>query len=256
VLPGTAAGDDDKAVVEQAHGHSLLTIVFEDRHLLVVVKPAGMVMHPAYHHPDGTLWNLLADLFASRGVPERPHLLHRLDRETSGLVCVPKRLPAHRSLERMLRAGLFDKRYLALVEGSTPLCGTISAPLGRDLLDRRRACVRVDGQRAVTHFTALRRFQHCTLLRVKLETGRMHQIRAHLAHLGHPLLGDCTYGGGPAVSDRLFLHADRLAFPHPITRALIECRAPLPPDLRLALHRLSRVEALVRAVDAEACGRA
>jgi len=205
---------------------------------MVVFKPAGMVMHPAYRHPDGTLWNVLADLFAERGMPERPHLLHRLDRETSGLVCVPKRLPAHRRLERMLREGRFEKRYLALVEGVTPIHGTIDEPLARDPIDRRRVCVRADGQNAVTHFTALRRFDHYTLLRVALETGRMHQIRAHLAHIGHPVAGDVAYGGGSAVSDRVFLHADRLSFPHPVTRLWIDCRAPLPPELRLTLHRL------------------
>lgn len=204
---------------------------------MVVIKPAGMVTHPAHRHPDGTLWNLLADLFAERGIPERPHLLHRLDRATSGLVCVPKRLPAHRSLERMLREGRFEKSYLALVEGVPPPRGTIAAPLGRDPVDRRRVCVRADGQGAVTHFSALRRFQHCTLLRVVLETGRMHQIRAHLAHIGHPVMGDIAYGGIAVESDRIFLHADRLAFPHPITRQRIDCRAPLPPDMRLALHR-------------------
>ena len=243
-VPGATMIDTHVApTASQPPGPLPLTIVFEDRYLLVVVKPAGIVMHPAYHHPDGTLWNLLSELFVERGLPDRPRLLHRLDRETSGLVCVPKRLPAHRSLERMLRDGRFEKRYLALVEGSTPLSGTISAPLGRDPLDHRRVAVRADGRQAVTHFTALRRFKHSTLLRVRLETGRMHQIRAHLAHLGHPIAGDIAYGGTQAIANRVFLHADCLAFPHPITRCWIACRAPLPPDLHVALHHLARIEA-------------
>ncbi|MDB5057366.1 MAG: rRNA synthase [Chloroflexi bacterium] len=214
-------------------------IVYEDDDLVVVVKPHGMVTHPAHAHPDGTLWNQLVDLFAARGLPDHPRLLHRLDRDTSGLICVPKLPAAHRSLERALRAGRFEKRYLALATGRMEDAGTIEAPLGRDLLDRRRVCVRKDGQHARTHFRAIRRFHDYTLLRISLDTGRTHQIRVHLAHVGHPLAGDTVYGDARPVCERLFLHADCLAFPHPAGKEMVRCLAPLPADLKLALCRLA-----------------
>ena len=215
-----------------------MTIVYEDDDLLVVDKPHGLVVHPAYRHPDGTLWDLLTPLFAARAITERPRLLHRLDRDTSGLLCVPKQIAAHRFLERALQAGRFEKGYLALVDGWPVDAGTIDLPLGRADDDRRRVVVREDGKPARTHHRTLRRLAGHALLRVRLETGRTHQIRAHLAHIGHPLAGDPLYNQGTAAVPRLFLHADRLAFPHPDGRRVIRCRSPLPPELRLALCRL------------------
>jgi 23S rRNA pseudouridine1911/1915/1917 synthase len=210
-------------------------IVFEDQFLLVLVKPAGLVMHPACGHADGTFWDLLCELFAARGLPERPRLLHRLDSATSGLVCVPKTLPAHRRLERSLRLGRFSKGYLALVTGRAPATGLLTDPLGRDLADRRRVCVRPDGQPARTRFLVARRFQGYTLLLVLPETGRTHQIRVHLAHAGFPLVGDAVYGRQAPWCPRLFLHAGRLAFPHPEGGPGVRCRIPLPPELLSAL---------------------
>jgi 23S rRNA pseudouridine1911/1915/1917 synthase len=213
-------------------------IVFEDGDLLVVEKPHGMVVHPAYLHPDGTFWDLLLPLFAERGLG-RPKLLHRLDRDTSGLLCVPKHPAAHRILERAIRGGRFHKEYLALVHGATPPDGSIDAPLGRDPDDRRRVCVRDDGRPARTRYRTVRRLPGFSLLRVTLETGRTHQIRAHLVSIGHPIAADPTYGTLIDAVPRLFLHADRLAFPHPSRRDLLHCRSPLPLDLRDALHHLA-----------------
>jgi 23S rRNA pseudouridine1911/1915/1917 synthase len=231
-----------------------IDVAYEDADLMVVVKPAGMVSHPAYRHADGTLWNALVDMFAARGLGDRPHLLHRLDRATSGLLCVPKHAAAHRSLERSMRRGSFDKRYLALVRGMPPVAGMIDAPLGRDPANTRQVCVREDGQPARTRFRVIKRFPGHALLRVTLETGRMHQIRVHLKHFGCPLVGDMVYGHIGQAADlsredstgghmhleaaRLFLHADRLAFPHPLRGDLVRCRAPLPSDLRGILGRL------------------
>jgi len=214
-------------------------IKYEDAWLVVVVKPSGLVMHPAHAHKDGTFWDLLRDLFRARGLSDDPRLLHRLDRDTSGLVCVPKEATAHQRLERALRGGRFEKGYLALVHGRMPSDGLIDAPLGRDSADRRRVCVRADGQQARTRCTAVRRWPDFTLLRVLPETGRTHQIRVHLAHAGHPIVGDAVYGSASAACGRLFLHADRLAFPHPMTRETIRCHAPLPADLRMVLAGLA-----------------
>jgi 23S rRNA pseudouridine1911/1915/1917 synthase len=212
-------------------------VVYEDDAVVVVDKPHGLVTHPAYRHPDGTLWDQLAAWFPAHGL-DRPRLLHRLDRDTSGLLCVPKHLEAHRLLERALRAGSFQKEYLALVHGSVDAAGTIDAPLARDPENRR--CVRVleSGKPARTHFTALRRFRECTLLRVTLETGRTHQIRVHLAAIGCPVAGDVVYGPPDDGFARLFLHADRLAFPRVGGAGMVRVHAPLPMELRCLLHQL------------------
>jgi 23S rRNA pseudouridine1911/1915/1917 synthase len=216
-------------------GLSAVHIVYEDDTLLVVVKPSGMVVHPAHRHRSDTFWDRLVSLFLDRGLPERPRLLHRLDRDTSGLLCVSKRLEAHRRLERALHDGRFEKQYLALARGTLGMDTTIDSPLGRDPLDRRRVIVRADGQTARTRLVVVRRFSGWTLLRVHLETGRTHQIRVHLASIGHPVAGDVLYGIPPGDgTPRLFLHAHRLCFPHPDGRRLIRCHSPLP----YALHEI------------------
>jgi 23S rRNA pseudouridine1911/1915/1917 synthase len=218
-----------------------LVVVYEDDAVLVVDKPYGLVTHPAYRNPDGTLWDQLVPWFAARGLG-RPALLHRLDRATSGVLCVPKHLEAHRRLERALRAGRFEKGYLALARGRPDDAGTIDAPLARDPADRRRVVPCSAGKPARTQYNVVRRFPAHTLLRVTLETGRTHQIRAHLAMLGFPVAGDLVYGGADPALPRLFLHADRLAFPRVGGPGMVRCRAPLPMELRCVLHRLGQGE--------------
>jgi 23S rRNA pseudouridine1911/1915/1917 synthase len=217
----------------------MLDIVYEDADLLVVNKPAGVVIHPAYRHPDDTLWNALLPLFHARGIPDGPHLLHRLDRDTSGLLCVPKQPDAHRRLARALQNGAFVKGYLALVHGTPGDLLTIDAPLGRDPLNRRFVRVLAGGKPARTHARVLRRWPGFALLRVDLATGRTHQIRVHLGVVGYPIAGDVLYGPQPPVLSRLFLHAATLHFPHPSGQHTVRCRCPLPPDLLAALHTLT-----------------
>ena len=224
-----------------ANNAPTLLIHYEDSALLVVEKPAGLVTHPAYRHPDGTLWDLLAAYFRTQGLPERPHLLHRLDRPTSGLLCVPKTPAAHRFLERALQAGQFEKEYLALAHGQTARQGRIDLPLGRDPADHRRVQVRPDGQPACTNYRVLRCLPGCTLLRLRLETGRTHQIRVHLAAMGMPIVGDMVYSSGSDLAPRLFLHADKLAFPHPSGTGILRCRSALPLELRQTLRQLAEI---------------
>lgn len=232
--PGTAA-----VTRARSDAATALTIVYEDEHLLVVEKPSGLVVHPAYRHADGTFWDALVALFAARGSATRPHLLHRLDRDTSGLLCVPKHAEANRRLVRAMNRGRFRKGYLALVHGRPPHEGVVDAPLARDPRDRRLVCVRDDGRPARTRYRTLRRVAGYALLRVYLETGRTHQIRAHLRAIGHPIAGDPLYSEGSAIVGRLFLHADVLSFPHPYEPRPVDCRCPLPPDLRQAISALA-----------------
>jgi len=226
----------DRHVANQPR-HDPLVVVYEDDDVVVVDKPPGLVTHPAYRNRDGTLWDLLVPWFTDRDLG-RPAMLHRLDRATSGLLCVPKHLEAHRGLERALRAGRFEKGYLALARGRTDDEGTIDAPLARDPADRRRVVPCGAGKPARTRYNVVRRFSAHTLLRVTPETGRTHQIRAHLAMLGYPVAGDPLYGGADPALSRLFLHADRLAFPRVGGPGMVRCRAPLPVELRCVLHRL------------------
>jgi 23S rRNA pseudouridine1911/1915/1917 synthase len=219
-----------------------LTIAWRDEHLLVVDKPAGLVVHPARGHREGTLSQLLAGT-AAGGRPERAGIVHRLDRDTSGLLVVACSEDAHRLLQDALRKRLIEREYLALVEGLPPArTGTIEAPIGRHPRIRTRMAVGGSGSReARTHFTLERSLRDFSLLRLRLDTGRTHQIRVHLQAIGHPVCGDPEYGtggGDPSLGlTRQFLHATRLAFPHPITGEPIEVNSPLPEDLREALER-------------------
>jgi 23S rRNA pseudouridine1911/1915/1917 synthase len=218
-------------------------VVWEDEHLLVVDKPAGVVVHPAAGHESGTLVQALAGRVAGGGVggdPNRPGVVHRLDRDTSGLLVVAKADSVLRALQAALQARDIDREYVALVEGRPPaLTGTIDAPIGRDRRDRTRHSTDTDNPRAaVTHFEITEALPATTLLRVRLETGRTHQIRAHLLAIGHPVAGDPEYGhAGLLGLQRQFLHAGRLAFTHPVTGEEVEVRSPLPEDLREALDR-------------------
>src|ERR1700684_2183490 len=214
-------------------------IVWQDEHLLVVDKPAGLVVHPARGHQQGTLSQLLAGT-AGGGEPERAGIVHRLDRDTSGLLVVACTEDAHRLLQAALRERLVEREYLALVEGLPPSrTGTIEAPIGRHPRIRTRMAVGGTGSReARTHFTLERSRGGVSLLRRRLDTGRTHQIRVHMQAIDHPVCGDPEYGTpGLLGLQRQFLHATRLAFPHPITGAPVEVDSPLPIDLREALQR-------------------
>jgi len=218
-------------------------IVWQDEHLLVVDKPAGLVVHPARGHQQGTLSQLLSDTVAggvSGGDPDRPGIVHRLDRDTSGLLVVACTEEAHRLLQAALRERLVKREYLALVEGLPPSrTGTIEAPIGRHPRIRTRMAVGGTGSReARTHFTLEQPLGGVSLLRLRLDTGRTHQIRVHLQAIGHPVCGDPEYGTpGLLGLRRQFLHATHLAFPHPITGVPVEVDSALPSDLRHALLR-------------------
>ncbi len=213
---------------------------YEDGDLLVVDKPAGVVVHPARGHRTGTLAQALAGQAAGGPDPWRAGIVHRLDRDTSGLLVVAKTEEAHRRLRALMKARRIEREYLALVEGRPPArTGTIDAPLGRDRRERKRMSVDTDVPRtAVTHFAVERALPASTLLRVRLETGRTHQIRAHLQAIGHPVAGDPEYGrAGLYGLERQFLHAARLAFDHPITGRRVDVESLLPQDLVAALER-------------------
>ncbi len=238
-----------------------LAILYEDAHLLVVNKPAGMATHPGAGRRTGTLVNaLLAHRpeIASVGAdPSRPGIVHRLDRETSGVLVVAATEAALRALQAQFRRGKVEKRYLALAYGHvTPAQAAIEAPLGRDPLHRQRMAVLPEGRRARTEYRLLRAFEGCSLLEVRLRTGRTHQIRVHLASIGHPVVGDRTYGprrqaiGAP----RQFLHAWRLAFDHPATGQRMAFEAPLPADLRQVLGALGLTEEEMDALQPEKIG--
>ncbi|MEA2291042.1 MAG: rRNA synthase [Solirubrobacteraceae bacterium] len=218
-------------------------IAWEDEHLLVVDKPAGVVVHPARGHRTGTLAQALAGRAAGGEDPSRAGIVHRLDRDTSGLLVVARSEPAHVELKRMLAAREIAREYVALVVGRPPArTGTIDAPIGRDRRVRTRISTDTDEPReAVTHFEIDRALGETTLLRVRLETGRTHQIRAHLLAIGTPVAGDPEYGRpGLYGLRRQFLHAGRLAFAHPVTGEPLDVTSPLPPDLREALERAER----------------
>jgi 23S rRNA pseudouridine1911/1915/1917 synthase len=216
-------------------------VAYEDEHLLVVDKPAGVVVHPAPGHARGTLVQALEGRVAGGEDPERPGIVHRLDRDTSGLLAVARSEPVHAALRALLADRAITREYLALVEGRPAArTGTIEAPLGRDRRVRTRISTDTDDPRpAVTHFETIAAPPGATLLRVRLETGRTHQIRAHLRAIGHPVLGDPEYGvpAGHLGLERQFLHAERLALRHPVTGEALDVRSPLPGDLAAALAR-------------------
>ena len=214
-------------------------VVLEDDELIVIDKGPGVVVHPGRGHREDTLSQRLAPLLAG-GDPERAGIVHRLDRDTSGLLVVARTEEAHRRLQRAIAARQVEREYLALVEGRPPSrTGTIEAPIGRDPRIRTRMTVGGAGARAArTKFTLERALGRFSLLRVRLDTGRTHQIRVHLSAIGHPVCGDPEYGTqGLLGLERQFLHAARLAFDHPATGERIELSSPLPEDLRGALER-------------------
>jgi 23S rRNA pseudouridine1911/1915/1917 synthase len=219
-----------------------LRVAYEDEHLVVVDKPAGLVVHPAPGYATGTLVHGLLGLAAGGGA-ERPGIVHRLDRDTSGLMVVARSAEAHRRLQGLVRRRRLERRYLALVCGRPrSRRGTIEAPIGRDRHDPTRQSLDTATPRdAVTHFEVVELLPQHALLDVSLETGRTHQIRVHLAAIDLPVAGDPMYGRpGELGLERQFLHAARLAFPHPMTGELVKTESPLPPDLEEALAAARR----------------
>jgi 23S rRNA pseudouridine1911/1915/1917 synthase len=213
---------------------------YEDEHLLVVDKPAGLVVHPGAGWSSGTLVDALRGKIAG-GDPERPGVVHRLDRDTSGLMAMARTEEAYEGLAQTVRERGMERTYLALVRGRPrSRSGKIDAPIGRDRGDATRVSLDTDTPRdAVTHFEVVELLPHDALLRVQLETGRMHQIRVHLAAIDLPVVGDPTYGVPGDGLGRQFLHSAELAFAHPTTGARVETASELPPDLAGYLERLT-----------------
>jgi 23S rRNA pseudouridine1911/1915/1917 synthase len=247
--------------VESAPEAIDLAIVHEDAHLLVLDKPAGLVVHPGAGNPAGTLLNALLHHDPKLAELPRAGIVHRLDKDTSGLMVVAKSLAAHTALVDMLSRHAVERQYEAVVLGTLVAGGTIDAPIGRHMGDRLRQAVRdeEDGKRAVTHYRLRERFRAHSLIQCNLETGRTHQIRVHLAHIHHPLVGDPLYGGSLRLPKgatpelvaalrgfrRQALHAERLAFEHPVTREAMAFEARRPADLEALLASL-RADALER----------
>jgi 23S rRNA pseudouridine1911/1915/1917 synthase len=225
-----------------------LTVLYEDDDVLVVDKPVGMVVHPGAGHPTGTLAAaVLAHAPGTSGVggPRRPGIVHRLDKDTSGLLVMAKTPRAYESLTAQLAARTVTRRYRAIVHGRLKASdGIVDAPIGRHPRDRVRMAVVPRGKRAVTRYRVLERFASFSDLDVRLETGRTHQIRVHMASLGHPVVGDPLYGGRPGRApvpvslEGLALHAAELAFVHPITESWLQFASPLPPRIARLLSQL------------------
>jgi 23S rRNA pseudouridine1911/1915/1917 synthase len=219
-----------------------LDVVFEDKDILVIHKPVGMVVHPGAGNPDGTLVNaILAHCPDIDGIggKKRPGLVHRLDKDTSGLLVIAKTGTAYRGLSRQINRREMSREYVGLVKGELEGSGTVDAPIGRDPRDRQRMHVLPEaGKLAVTHFTALQTTHEASFLHFKLETGRTHQIRVHMKFIHHPMLGDAVYGGDSPLADRQMLHAFRLTFMHPVEKKEMSFTAPPPPDFLCCLEAL------------------
>jgi len=243
-----------EAEVASAPEDIALDIVHQDEHLLVLNKPAGLVVHPGAGNPGGTVLNAL--LFHDPALAELPRagIVHRLDKDTSGLMVVARTLPASTALVDLLSRHEVERQYEAVVMGTMVAGGTVDEPIGRSLGDRLRQAVRdeEDGKRAVTHYRLRERFRAHTLVQCQLETGRTHQIRVHMAHIQHPLVGDPLYGGGlklpkgasePLIAAlrgfrRQALHAEKLSFVHPATGETMTFTTPRPPDMEALIDAL------------------
>jgi 23S rRNA pseudouridine1911/1915/1917 synthase len=237
-----------------------LSILYEDADVFVIDKPAGLVVHPGAGNPDGTLVNALLFRDPSLAALPRAGIVHRLDKDTSGVMVVARTLQAHAALVAQLSARAVHRQYLAIVVGALVSGGTADAAIDRHPRDRLRMAVREDGRDAVTHYRLRERFRAHTALECRLETGRTHQIRVHMAHLKHPIVGDPLYGGSlrlpRGASEELVaalrsfkrqaLHAEVLEFAHPLTGEPLRCTAPVPADM-LELMRLLREDAAAHA---------
>jgi 23S rRNA pseudouridine1911/1915/1917 synthase len=249
VVIAAALPEDPRAVAQDIP----LVLVHEDRHVFVVNKPAGLVVHPGAGNPDNTLQNALLALDPKLAKLPRAGIVHRLDKDTSGLLVVARTLAAHTSLVRMLEQREIHREYQAVCRGVMTAGGTVDAPIDRHPTDRVRMSVRQGGRESVTHYRVIKRYRAHTHVRVQLETGRTHQIRVHLAHAGFPIVGDRVYGGRLALPrgasealrqalkdfPRQALHAARLEFAHPVTGKPLACEAPLPDDMRELLRVLA-----------------
>ena len=224
-----------------------LDVVYEDDDVIVVNKPSGLVVHPAPGHPDGTLVNALlyhcGDSLSGVGGALRPGIVHRIDRDTSGLIIAAKNDYAHQFLSAQLADHTLARTYECIVVGNLREdSGTVDAPIARDSRDRKRMAVVHGGRRAVTHWTVLARYPGYTHVQCRLETGRTHQIRVHMAYLGHPILGDTVYGAKkpvPGLTGQC-LHAVGLQFIHPRTKELVSLSCPLPGEFTAALRKIDR----------------
>ena len=222
-----------------------LDVVYEDDDVIVVNKPTGLVVHPAPGHPDGTLVNALlhhcGDSLSGIGGEKRPGIVHRIDRDTSGLIIAAKNDAAHLALSAQLKDHSLSRTYECLVTGNMKQdSGTVDAPIGRRSADRKTMAVVPTGRRAVTHWEVVARYPGVTHLRCRLETGRTHQIRVHMAYIGHPILGDTVYGAKkpvPGLTGQC-LHATGLRFIHPRTGEPVELHCPLPPEFTAMLQKL------------------
>jgi 23S rRNA pseudouridine1911/1915/1917 synthase len=221
-----------------------LDVIYEDAAVLIVSKPAGLVVHPGRGNWSGTLLNALLAHAPHLATLPRAGIVHRLDKETSGLLVVAKSLESQTSLVRQLQARTVKREYLALVHGRVARDGTVEAPIGRHPVQRTRMAVAARGRPSVTHYEILQHFAQATLLRCRLETGRTHQIRVHMQSIGHPLVGDPVYGKKRSADPRLAafprqaLHAERLAFEHPASRVSVAWQAPVPADMAALIAAL------------------
>lgn len=231
-----------------------LDVVHEDEHVLVINKPPGLVVHPGAGNAAGTLQNALLYFDPSLAQVPRAGIVHRLDKDTSGLMVVARTVDAHTALVRAIEAREVGREYEAVCVGVMTGGGTVNAPIGRHPVDRVRMTIREDGREAVTHYRVVHRFRGHTHVRLKLETGRTHQIRVHMAHINYPLVGDRVYGGRLSLPKgasqelietlrgfkRQALHAARLAFEHPRTGKPVECTASVPGDMQRLLDVLAK----------------
>jgi 23S rRNA pseudouridine1911/1915/1917 synthase len=231
-----------------------LEIAFKDRHLLVINKPAGLVVHPGAGNAGGTLQNALLHFDPNLAQLPRGGIVHRLDKDTTGLLVVARTIEAHTALVRMLEAHDIQREYEAVCVGVMTGGGNVDAPIGRHPMDRLRQAIREDGREAVTHYRVLHRYRGHTHVRLQLETGRTHQIRVHMAHIHYPLVGDRVYGGRlllpKGASSELIdairgfkrqaLHAARLAFEHPATGKPVDVTTPIPADMQSLLGALAK----------------
>jgi 23S rRNA pseudouridine1911/1915/1917 synthase len=240
--------------VEVAPQSIALEVVHQDKHVLVINKPAGLVVHPGAGNAAGTMQNALLHLDPKLAHLPRGGIVHRLDKDTSGLLVIARTLEAHTALVRALEVHEVEREYEAVCVGVMTAGGTVDAPIGRHPVDRLRQAIRADGRESVTHYRVIHRYRGHTHVRLQLETGRTHQIRVHMAHVKYPLVGDRVYGGRPLLPKgatpeliealrgfgRQALHAARLAFEHPVSGKPVECTAPLPDDMRGLLDALAR----------------